>query len=145
MRLAQHLGLALLCAAAAWPSPGGAQEEVTPRREKDALLDAPRAAGDLKLTASLVDGDRNAAKRSAVVQASIEGIDLVDPAAVNEKPKDGQGHLHYQLDGGPLVATTNTKMSFHELTSGTHSITVTLAGNDHAPLGPQQTLTVVIP
>lgn len=127
-------------------SPARAQDEndVVPRREKEATSDVP-AAGDWTLTASLVDADENGAKRTSVVQASVEGIELVDPAAVNEKPRDGQGHLHYQLDGGPLIATTNTKMSFHELTSGAHSVTVTLVGNDHAPLGPQQTLTVNIP
>jgi hypothetical protein len=37
------------------------------------------------------------------------------------------------------------KLSFHGLTPGAHKIVVTLAGNDHNPLGPQQTLNVTIP
>lgn len=126
-------------------TPARAQDEndVVPRREKE-TLNVP-VAGDWTLTASLVDADLNGAKRTAVVQATVESIELVDPSTVNERPRDGQGHLHYQVDGGPLIATTNTKMSFHELTAGAHSVTVTLVGNDHAPLGPQQTLTVNIP
>jgi hypothetical protein len=38
-----------------------------------------------------------------------------------------------------------TKLSFHELSSGEHKIVVMLAGNDHKPLGPQETLTVTVP
>jgi hypothetical protein len=137
----------LLIAALAFAPAASAQEpdpnETVPRREK--RPPAPPAAGDLKLTASLVDADKNGAARTAVVQAAVDGLELVDPASVNEQARDGQGHLHYQLDNGPLIATTNTKMSFHELSSGAHSVTVSLVGNDHAPLGPQQTLTVHIP
>jgi len=119
--------------------------DVVPRREKEAPAAPAAPSGDWKLTASLVDADAKAAARSAVVQVSVDGIEIVDPASVNEQAKEGQGHLHYQLDQGPVIATTNTKMSFHELSSGMHQITVTLAGNDHKPLGPQQTLTVNVP
>jgi hypothetical protein len=66
-------------------------------------------------------------------------------ATVNEKAKAGQGHLHYQVDDDPIVATTAKKLSFHALSSGKHTIKVVLAGNDHSPLGPEQTLDVNIP
>jgi Family of unknown function (DUF6130) len=76
---------------------------------------------------------------------TVAGIKLIDPAAVMEKPRTGHGHLHYQVDNGPIIATTTTKLSFHGLTPGNHKIVVMLAGNDHNPLGPQQTLDVTIP
>jgi hypothetical protein len=97
------------------------------------------------LTATLVDAEKKAAQKAATVQVKTTGIKLIDPASVNEKPHAGQGHLHYQVDSGPIIATTATKLSFHELTSGPHKIMVALAGNDHNPLGPQQTLDVTIP
>ena len=79
------------------------------------------------------------------MEVKVAGIQLIDAAAVNEQPQQGQGHLHYQVDNGPLIATTVTKLSFHELSSGEHKITVMLMGNDHQPLGVQETLTVTIP
>jgi hypothetical protein len=97
------------------------------------------------MTARLVDATEKAQERSATVAAHVTGLRLIDPASVHEKAKAGEGHLHYQVDGGPVIATPSTKLSFHELTSGDHKITVVLAGNDHRPLGPQDTLTVKVP
>ena len=62
-----------------------------------------------------------------------------------EKHVAGQGHLHYQLDKGPIIATPTRKLSFHELPPGSHTIVVMLVGNDHKPLGPEERLTVNIP
>jgi hypothetical protein len=97
------------------------------------------------LTATLIDAEKKAQKKTATVQVTVTGVVLIDPAKVNEKPRTGQGHLHYRVDDGPVIATTTTKLSFHELTSGLHHITVMLAANDHNPLGPEQTLDVNIP
>lgn len=97
------------------------------------------------LTATLIDAEKKAQKKEATVQVTVTGVVLIDPAKVKEKPRAGQGHLHYRVDDGPVIATTATKLSFHELTSGAHRITVMLAGNDHNPLGPEQTLDVNIP
>jgi hypothetical protein len=97
------------------------------------------------LTAKLVDAEKKAKGKAATVEVTVKGIALIDPAKVNELPRRGQGHLHYQVDNGPVIATTTTKLSFHELSSGEHQIVVMLAGNDHKPLGPQETLTVTVP
>lgn len=97
------------------------------------------------MTVKLVDAEQKAKKRSATVVVKVSGLKIVDPASAKEKPVNGQGHLHYRLDDGPVIATTATKLSFHELTSGLHSFTVTLAGNDHAPLAPPQTVAVTVP
>jgi hypothetical protein len=97
------------------------------------------------LTAKLVDPEKKAQQKAATVDVKVMGIKIIDPATVNEKPMAGQGHLHYQVDDGPIIATTAMKLSFHGLTTGAHKIVVTLAGNDHNPLGPQETLNVTIP
>jgi hypothetical protein len=107
---------------------------------------APGAfADDPKLTAELVDAQAKAANKEATVTVKVTGVQLVDPATVNNKPQQGQGHLHYQVDDGPVIATTTPKLSFHGLTPGRHKIVVMLAANDHSPLGPQQTLEVTVP
>ena len=106
---------------------------------------ATAAQGAPTLQAKLVDPEKKAQGKSATVEVKVTGLKLTDPAAVNEKPMTGQGHVHYQVDDGPVIATTTTKLSFHGLTSGQHKIVVMLAGNDHNPLGPQETLNVTIP
>jgi len=97
------------------------------------------------LSAMLMQAEKKAKQHEADVQVRVAGIDIVDPAMANEKPEPGQGHLHYQLDSGPIIATTATKLDFHKLSPGKHQITVMLAGNDHNPLGPRETLHVTIP
>jgi hypothetical protein len=97
------------------------------------------------LKADLVEPEKKAKEKAATVKVEVTGLELVDPATVNEKAKAGQGHLHYQVDDDPIVATTTKKLSFHALSSGKHTIKVVLAGNDHSPLGPEQTLDVNIP
>ena len=49
------------------------------------------------------------------------------------------------VDSGPVIATPASKLSFHGLTAGNHTIIVTLVGNDHKPRGPQQNIAIVIP
>ena len=105
----------------------------------------PGASTKPTMTAKLVDPEKKAAGRAATVEVTTSGVQLIDPAMANEKPAAGQGHLHYQVDDGPIVATPSAKLSFHELSPGTHTIRVVLASNDHKPLGPQQQLTVNVP
>jgi hypothetical protein len=101
--------------------------------------------GSPRLTAAFVEQEANAQKNAATVQVNVSGLRLTDPAAAGGQPKPGQGHIHYQVDNGPVVATPVTKLSFHGLTPGQHQIIVMLAGNDHTPLGPEQRLTLTIP
>ena len=44
-----------------------------------------------------------------------------------------------------MIATTATKLSFHDLAQGRHVFVVMLAANDHSPLGPEATLMVNVP
>jgi hypothetical protein len=106
-----------------------------------ALLPAAAFAADPTLSVSLKDREENARKQGASLVATVTGLQLVDPG----QPQAGQGHLHYRLDGGPVIATTATKLGFHALSPGSHRIEVALVGNDHKPLGPRQTVSVEIP
>jgi len=112
------------------------------------LLLAPcsvHAKQEPTLGAKLVDAEQKAKKQTATVQVTVGGIRLVDPDSVQARAKAGEGHLHYQVDNGPVIATTATKLSFHNLGEGQHSLVVTLVGNDHNPVGSQETIAVVIP
>jgi len=93
----------------------------------------------------LVDAVQKAKKQTATVQVTVGALNLVDPDSAQAGVQTGEGHLHYQMDSGPVIATTATKLSFHGLAGGKHSIVITLVGNDHSPLGPQETIAVVIP
>lgn len=111
----------------------------------DPAATQPNRPGGASLTATLVDAEKKAAKQAATVEAKAGNVKIVDPAQSGEKPKAGEGHFHYQLDGGPVVATTAPKLSWHELSPGAHIITVTLAGNDHAPISAPVKLSVRVP
>lgn len=106
---------------------------------------APSAVTKATMTAKLIDPDKKAAQRAATVEVTTSGVQLVDPGISMEKAVTGQGHLHYQLDKGPIIATPSAKLSFHELALGLHTIVVMLAGNDHKPLGPEAVLNVTVP
>lgn len=112
-------------------------------KEKGAKSDMN--AKEAKLEAKLVSPEEKAKKQAATIEVKVHGIKLIDPAMAHEKPMKGEGHLHYRVDDGPIIATTATKLSFHELKPGAHTFTVMLAGNDHSPLGPSQTLNVTVP
>lgn len=103
------------------------------------------AEQSITLSAALVDADAKAKAHTATVQAMVVGLALVDPDSVRGVANADEGHLHYQVDDGPVIATPASKLSFHGLAAGKHTIIVTLVGNDHKPLGPQQNIAVIIP
>lgn len=126
--------------------PVGAQGEAAKEKKPVAApVKAEAAPEGPRVVAVLVDAESKAQKRSAVVQAKANGITIVDPAAAKERAVPGQGHFHYRVDDGPIVATTSTKLSFHDLKPGRHTITVELAGNDHEPLAKAAELAVSVP
>jgi hypothetical protein len=139
------LGLSLWAGAQdrpARPEGAPAMQPGAPHQKAPAMQ--PGAGHPPALSATLVDAENKAQKNEATVEVKVAGVEIVDPAKVNEQPTQGQGHLHYQLDSGPVIATTATKLSFHELSPGEHKIIVMLVGNDHQPLGAQELLTVTI-
>jgi hypothetical protein len=104
-----------------------------------------QGGGLITFEAKLVDPTKKAINKTATVEVKVAATSLVDPDTTNGKPAPGQYHLHYQLDNDPIIATTATKLSFHNLPPGQHKITVTLAQNDHTPAGRENVLTVTIP
>ena len=97
------------------------------------------------IAVTLLNAAQQASAKSATVDVKVAGLNLVDPATVGNVAQAGQGHLHYKVDDGPVIATTATQLTFQELSTGSHQITVWLAGNDNQLLGPYQTFTVRIP
>lgn len=116
-----------------------------PAGEAGNAASMPATRGAARLTASLADEQSQAQKRQATVKVEVTGMRLVDPASAGRQPRVGEGHLSYKLDDGPLIDTTATTLSFRDLDSGSHDITVMLSGNDQQPLGPSETLQVTIP
>jgi hypothetical protein len=104
----------------------------------------PSAAQNATLKAHLVDKDAKAAKRAATVEVDVTGIQIgqPDPGSESFAP---MAHLHYRVDQGPVIATTEKKLSFHELEVGPHTITVALAAQDHTLLGPKDSLELNVP
>lgn len=123
--------------------PGIAQDE--PKAQTTTGSQKSMGAKPITLKVMLVDEKTKAPKKEAVIKVNVTGVKMIDPALVNEKPRPGQGHIHYQVDDGPIIATPSLKLSLHELTPGEHKIKVVLAANDHSPLGPEETITVTIP
>lgn len=124
------------------------RSDVTTQSRESYIKKVPKVASTSKtvaLVATLVDADRKAKERSAVVEVDVGGLALTDPAATSQAPMANQGHIHYRVDNGPVIATTAPKLSFHGLSKGQHKITISLAGNDHRPLGLEQVLWVTVP
>ena len=105
----------------------------------------PARAADPRIDAELTNAETNAAKGNALIQVTVSDVELIDADDAGSTPRPGQGHLHYQVDDGPVIATSAKKLGFHELEPGSHRIRVALVGNDHKPLGPEDTVTVLIP
>jgi hypothetical protein len=128
------------------PLPSLAQYDAKPAPAPGASVTKDSTGGGLiTFEAVLVDAPAKALKKSAAVDVKVAAVTLIDADATDGKPKAGQAHIHHQLDKGPIIATTATKLAFHGLTPGPHTIVVTLAGNDHVPVGRENTLTVTIP
>jgi hypothetical protein len=97
------------------------------------------------LKASLVDPEKKAMEASATVKVEVSGAKLTDPSLHHGKLIPGEVHIHYRLDDGPIVATPDPKLTWHELSPGKHTFTVNLADNEHHMVGQPQTLTVEVP
>jgi hypothetical protein len=109
------------------------------------LAHSGNASSGPSLTARLVDERRNAAKDAASVEVTVRGIRLVDPSLSSKARGPIEGHLHYQLDDGAIIATTAPQLSFHQLSPGEHKISIHLTDGNHIPIGMPVVLTVRVP
>jgi len=114
-------------------------------RAQQTLATPKSTAATYSMKAEMVETENKVKRREATVVVTTAGIELVDPTTAKETAKIGEGHLHYRVDNGPVIATTATKLSFHELSSGEHKISITLAGNDHKPLTDPITFIMTVP
>lgn len=92
--------------------------------------------GNVTLTATLVDKATLAAKKMASLNVTVKGATIAHGA---------DAHIHYQLDNGPIIATSDTKLMFANLSPGSHTLVVTVANHQHQPLSDPQTITFNIP
>lgn len=102
------------------------------------------AKGAPRLRAELWNKQQNARKHLAQVEVEVQNVWVHAPDVV---PQTGvpQGVLKYQLDSCAPIVTTDTKLKFEQLKSGSHRINVSLVGMDDRPLSPPATLTLSIP
>jgi len=97
-----------------------------------------------QLKAQLVDKEKNAARRIAVVEVDVKNITLTDPTTYRGGGS-GLGHLQYRMDNGPYILPMSNRLVFEGLTPGNHSIEVSLANDSFAPLGAKAKLDLAIP
>ncbi len=97
-----------------------------------------------QLKAHLVDKDKNAARRIAVVEVDVRNVTLTDPISY---PNSGSemGHLQYRMDDGPYILPMANQLAFEGLTPGKHTIEVSVADGAFRPMGAQVKLDLVIP
>lgn len=62
---------------------------------------------------------------------SPKNFKVVAPGAV----KDGEGHMHYFVDGGAYNALADTTFTLKDLAPGAHRVKITLQKGDHSDLG----------
>ncbi len=92
----------------------------------------------------LVEPQQSARQRKAVVQVSVDGLELVDPR-VAQRDNEHQAHIVYKVDAGPEQATASRRFDIDNLSPGDHTLTVYLAGNDGHAISPLKDLKLSIP
>lgn len=73
-------------------------------------------------------------------EVEVENFDIVDK--IGEDPVEGEGHIHWILDGGaPMVGTADSTV-LTGLKDGEHTLVAELHDNNHDPLDPPVTADV---
>lgn len=103
-----------------------------------------RQAGP-EVTAELVKPAANSKKGVALLSIHVIGLQIVDPIEVDEIPKAGEGHVHVQLNDGPILAVPSLHMRLTRIPPGQHVIKVMLHANDHSPIGSGTEVSFLIP
>jgi hypothetical protein len=100
--------------------------------------------GAARLRARVLDQDLNAKQHAAVVEVEVQNVFLHHPDFVEQSGVQ-EGILKYELDQCPAILTTDTRMTFQQLPSGSHEIAVGLLGGDNRALAPKVKLQVSVP
>lgn len=101
--------------------------------------------GVAEVTAELVKPAANSKRGVALLSIHVIGLQIVDPIEVDEVPKAGEGHVHVQLNDGPILAVPSLKMRLTHIAPGQHVIKVMLHANDHSPIGSGTEVPLLIP
>lgn len=96
------------------------------------------------LRATFRDKDKNAQKHAAVVEVDTRNIALVSLDASSYGGSD-MGILEYQVDQALVLATADTRVMFRGLTTGKHTITVSVVSTEYKELGAKVVLEVDVP
>jgi len=96
------------------------------------------------LRATFKNKDNNAEKHAAVVEVETQNIGLVASDVSSYEGSD-VGLLEYQVDQAPVLATADTRVMFRDLTTGRHTITVSLVNTEYKGLGGKAKLEVDVP
>lgn len=99
---------------------------------------AVRVCAAPSVVALLLNPEANAAKRRAVLEVKVKGATLEDPAV------PGAVHLLVRLDKETPIATAHTRIAFHGLGPGPHTITVALVDGDDQPLGAEDAVWLTV-
>lgn len=106
----------------------------TPMRLPDRTMYTGMSGIGPQLDAELVDKDKNAKEKRAVVKVDVWGMDLVAPHPGAE-PKRSEAYLIYQLDQQTQIMTAEKEHTFDNLSAGEHKIRVQLAHANGHPAG----------
>jgi hypothetical protein len=99
--------------------------------------------GGTRIRARLRDKDANAKIHKAAVEVEVENIWLHAPSPFPQPIEAGV--LRYEVDHCPPILTTDTRLSFDQLSAGDHTITIVVVGAENQPITPSVKLEVTIP
>jgi hypothetical protein len=102
---------------------------------------ATKAKGDVTVTVKLVDEAMLSKDKMAKVDVAVTGVKLM----TEHKGTTMGSHLHYQIDDSPIIVTGSPTLSFANLTSGKHTIQVTVVDAKHSPLAGPESVELNIP
>jgi hypothetical protein len=101
-----------------------------------------KAKGDVTITVKLVDEAMLSKDKMAKVEVGVTGVKLMPE---HKGTTHMSSHLHYQIDDSPIIVTTSPTLSFANLTSGKHTIQVTVVDAKHSPLAGPESVELNIP
>ena len=77
---------------------------------------------------------------NVMFKLSVKNFKIVAPGTI----KDGEGHVHYFVDGGTYNVLTDTMLTLTNLTPGAHKVRFTLQNNAHADLNIEKTVNFIV-
>lgn len=110
------------------------------------------AAGALSAALVLRSDGHSSSGVAIGIVAPLTGATVASPVTLDVSargakigtPSEGLDHLHISLDGGLPIADYNSTQPVLPIPPGEHTLTVELAGPDHAPLLPARSVSFTV-